>query len=284
MRKAARSVVIATAFVAALVVIAVSGQQPESLSIRPVKDGLFLINGTGGNVGVRVTTEGVILIDDKFPRNFAEIQDRVADVTDQPVRYVINTHHHGDHAGGNVEYVNIAEVIAHQNARDNMIKNEQAGPPRIVFTSETAVYLGGVEVRAYHFGRGHTNGDTVVYFPDLRTIHGGDLLHGTAPFIDYANGGSSREWVTTLDQALALDFNTAIPGHGQVMTRADVRAFRDQFVSVRRRMSELIDSGVTKDATAARIPTNDLSWTMVPDGLFMRRSLPGFYDEIAGEQ
>jgi hypothetical protein len=68
------------------------------------------------------------------------------------------------------------------------------------------------------------------------------------------------------------------------MTRADVRAFRDQFVSVRRRMSELIDSGVTKDATAARIPTNDLSWTMVPDGLFMRRSLPGFYDEIAGEQ
>ena len=284
MRKAARSVVVATAFVAALVVIAVSGQQPESLSIRPVKDGLFLINGTGGNVGVRVTTEGVILIDDKFPRNFAEIQDRVADVTDQPVRYVINTHHHGDHAGGNVEYVNIAEVIAHQNARDNMIKNEQAGQPRIVFTSETAVYLGGVEGRAYHLGRGHTNGDTVVYFPDLRTIHGGDLLHGTAPFIDYANGGSSREWVTTLDQALALDFNTAIPGHGQVMTKADVRAFRDQFVSVRRRMSELIDSGVTKDATAARIPTNDLSWTMVPDGLFMRRSLPGFYDEISGEQ
>lgn len=283
MREMARSVIVAAAFAAALAVMVASGQQPESLSIRPVKDGLFLINGTGGNVGVRVTGEGVILIDDKFPRNFAAIQDRVAEVTDQPVKYVINTHHHGDHAGGNVEYVKIAEVIAHQNARDNMIKNEQAGPPRIVYTNETAVYLGGVEVRAYHYGRGHTNGDTVVFFPDLRTIHGGDLLHGTAPFIDYANGGSSREWVTTLDRALELDFNTAIPGHGQVMTKADVRAFRDQFVAVRQRMTELIRSGVTKDTTAARIPTNDLSWTMAPDGLFMRRSLPGFYDEIADE-
>lgn len=284
MRTAARSVVVATAFVVSAVVMVIGGQEPETLSIRPVKDGLFLINGTGGNVGVRVTSEGVILIDDKFPRNFAAIQDRVADVTSMPVKYVINTHHHGDHAGGNVEYVQIAEVIAHQNARDNMIKNEQDGPPRIVFTTETAVYLGGVEVRAYHFGRGHTNGDTVVYFPDLRTIHGGDLLHGIAPFIDYANGGSSRDWITTLDQALELDFNTAIPGHGQVMTRADVRAFRDQFVSVRQRMTELLRSGVTKDDVAARMPTNDLSWTMAPDGLFMRRSLPGFYDEMAAEQ
>lgn len=284
MRTAARSVVVATAFVVSAVVMVIGGQEPETLSIRPVKDGLFLINGTGGNVGVRVTSEGVILIDDKFPRNFAAIQDRVADVTSMPVKYVINTHHHGDHAGGNVEYVQIAEVIAHQNARDNMIKNEQDGPPRIMFTTETAVYLGGVEVRAYHFGRGHTNGDTVVYFPDLRTIHGGDLLHGIAPFIDYANGGSSRDWITTLDQALELDFNTAIPGHGQVMTRADVRAFRDQFVSVRQRMTELLRSGVTKDDVAARMPTNDLSWTMAPDGLFMRRSLPGFYDEMAAEQ
>ena len=124
----------------------------------------------------------------------------------------------------------------------------------------------------------------IVYFPDLRTIHGGDLLHGIAPFIDYANGGSSREWITTLDQALELDFNTAIPGHGQVMTKADVRAFRDQFVAVRQHMTELLESGVTKDNLAARIPTNDLSWTMAPDGLFMRRSLPGFYDEMSAEQ
>ena len=165
-----------------------------------------------------------------------------------------------------------------------MIRNEQDAPPRIVYTDQTAVHLGGVEVRAHHLGRGHTNGDSVVYFPDLRTVHGGDLLHGTAPFIDYANGGSSKEWLGVLDGILALDFDTAIPGHGGLMTRADVQAFRDQFVAVRTRMRGLIDGGLARDDAPARIVTPELSWTTAENGLFMRRSIPGFYDEIAAEQ
>ena len=284
MRDASKSVIVGAVAVAAATAIIVTGQQSDPLGIEPVKDGLYVINGTGGNVGVRVTSAGVILIDDKYPRNFTEIQKRVEGVTNQPVQYVLNTHHHGDHSGGNVEYIKFAEIIAHENARANMIKGDQPSPPRVVFSDQATVYLGGVEVRAYHLGRGHTNGDAVIYFPDLRTVHGGDLLHGVAPFIDYANGGSSREWVSTLDNILELDFDTAIPGHGKVMTRADVVEFRSQFQSVRRRMSELIREGVSKDAAAERIRTGELSWTMRPDGLFMRRSLPGFYDEISAEQ
>ena len=284
MRDASKSVIVGAVAVAAATAIIVTGQQSDPLGIEPVKDGLYVINGTGGNVGVRVTSAGVILIDDKYPRNFTEIQKRVEGVTNQPVQYVLNTHHHGDHSGGNVEYIKFAEIIAHENARANMIKGDQPSPPRVVFSDQATVYLGGVEVRAYHLGRGHTNGDAVIYFPDLRTVHGGDLLHGVAPFIDYANGGSSREWVSTLDNILELDFDTAIPGHGKVMTRADVVEFRSQFQSVRRRMSELIREGVSKDAAAERIRTGEFSWTMRPDGLFMRRSLPGFYDEISAEQ
>ncbi len=284
MRDASKSVIVGAVAVAVATAIIVTGQQSDPLGIEPVKDGLYVINGTGGNVGVRVTSAGVILIDDKYPRNFTEIQKRVEGVTNQPVQYVLNTHHHGDHSGGNVEYIKFAEIIAHENARANMIKGDQPSPPRVVFSDQATVYLGGVEVRAYHLGRGHTNGDAVIYFPDLRTVHGGDLLHGVAPFIDYANGGSSREWVSTLDNILELDFDTAIPGHGKVMTRADVVEFRSQFQSVRRRMSELIREGVSKDAAAERIRTGELSWTMRPDGLFMRRSLPGFYDEISAEQ
>ena len=162
-----------------LVVTASTGAHAQdSLSIEQVKDGLYAIIGSGGNVGVRVRPEGVILIDDKFPQNFSEIQELVSQVSDEPVRYVINTHHHGDHTGGNVEYIDIAEVIAHQNARDNMVRGNQDAPPRVVFNDQTAVYLGGVEVRALYMGRGHTNGDVVIYFPDLKTVHGGDLLHG----------------------------------------------------------------------------------------------------------
>jgi len=264
-----------------LVAVTLTGAHAQnSLSIEQVKDGLYAIIGSGGNVGVRVTSDGVILIDDKYPRNFAEIQDLVARVSSQPVKYVLNTHHHGDHAGGNVEYINIAEIIAHQNARDNMVRGDQDAPPRVVFTDQTAVYLGGVEVRAFYMGRGHTNGDAVIYFPDLRTVHGGDLLHGIAPFIDYGNGGSSSGWVTTLNNILALDFDTAIPGHGAIMDRNDVVDFRNQMEAVRARMADLIRSGTPKSEASARIKTDDLSWTMAEDGLFMQRSIPGFYDEI----
>ena len=255
----------------------------SSLSIEQVKDGLYVIIGSGGNVGVRVTSEGVILIDDKFPQNFAEIQELVSEVSDLPVRYVLNTHHHGDHVGGNVEYIDIAEVIAHQNARDNMVRGDQDAPPRVVFTDQTAVYLGGVEVRAFYMDRGHTNGDALIYFPDLRTVHGGDLLHGTAPFIDYANGGSSSGWVATINNILKLDFDTAIPGHGTVMNRRDVVNFRNQMEAVRERMAELIRSGMPKSEASVRIRTRDLSWTTQENGLFMQRSIPGFYDEIAAE-
>ena len=265
-----------------LVATGLTGAQAQNaLSIEEVKDGLYAIIGSGGNVGVRVTSEGVILIDDKFPRNFSEIQDLVAQVSDQPVRYVLNTHHHGDHAGGNVEYIKIAEIIAHQNARDNMVRGDQDAAPRLVFTDQTAVYLGGVEVRAFYMGRGHTNGDAVIYFPDLRTVHGGDLLHGIAPFIDYGNGGSSSGWVETMNNILALDFDTAIPGHGDIMTRDDVVNFRNQMEAVRARMADLIRSGMPKSQASDRIKTPDIPWTMEEGGLFMQRSIPGFYDEIA---
>jgi len=255
----------------------------NNLTIEEVKDGLYSISGNGGNVGVRVTAEGVILVDDKYPQDFSEIQKLVRQVSDQPVKYILNTHHHGDHSGGNVEYINISEIIAHQNARDNMVRGNQEAPPRLVFTDQTAVYLGGVEVRAFYMGRGHTNGDAVIYFPDLKTVHGGDLLHTIAPFIDYANGGSSKSWVSTMNSILSLDFDTAIPGHGAVMSRDDVVAFRNQMEAVRERMTKLVTSGMQKSEASEGIRSETLSWTMEADGLFMQRSIPGFYDEIAAE-
>ena len=255
----------------------------DRLSIAEVKDGLHVITGPGGNIGVRVTAEGVILIDDKYPQDFDEIQSLVATVSDLPVRYVINTHHHGDHSGSNASFLQVADVIAHKNARDNMIRGDQDGLPGLIYTDQTSVFLGGAEVRAYYMGRGHTNGDSVVYFPDLKTVHGGDLLHGTAPFIDYANGGSSRGWVNTMNNILSLDWNTAIPGHGEVMGRRDVLNFRNQMEAVRIRMAELVRQGLVAGDASEAIKDPNLSWTQAENGLFMNRSIPGFYEEIAGE-
>lgn len=265
----------------ALISLQISAQ--SELTIEPVKDGLYMIVGPGGNVGLRVTPEGVILIDDKFPRNFDEIQSLVASVSDEPVKYVINSHHHGDHTGSNAGYIQIAEIIAHKNARDNMLRGNQDAPPRLVYSQETSVFLGGAEVRAYYMGTGHTNGDSVIYFPDLKTVHGGDLLHGIAPFIDYANGGSSRGWVGTINGMLELDFDTAIPGHGALMDRRDVLAFRNQMEAVRDHMKALVRDGTTAEQAPEMIQNPDLSWTQAADGLFMQRSVPGFYAEIARE-
>ena len=156
-------------------------EQEARLQIREVKDGLYVIPGfdgnmSGGNVAVRVTDEGVIIVDDEYLHSYDFIAAQVRSVTDQPIRYDLNTHHHFDHAGSNADFMQNAEVIAHKNARANIVRNDQTGAPRLVFGDETAVFLGGVEVQARHVGRGHTSGDAVIYFPDLGTVHTGDLF------------------------------------------------------------------------------------------------------------
>ena len=198
------------------------GAPASELSIEKVKDDLFVIVGGGGNIGVLVTDEGVVLIDDKFDRDVENILAKVKSVTDQPVRYVLNTHHHGDHSGGNAKLMKQAEIVMHENARKNIEKNSQAGASKLVFSRRSSLFLGGKEIQMYHFGRSHTNGDAVIYFPHLNTVHTGDMFIRGAPFIDYGNGGSAVAWDRTISQVLQLDFDTVIPGHGPVGERADL--------------------------------------------------------------
>ena len=252
----------------------------QGLGITEVKDGLYMITGNGGNIGVRVTSEGVVVIDDKFEQNYDEIISKIASVTNQPVKYVLNTHHHGDHTGSNGQFAAIAQVIAHTNVRANMIRGNQTGPPSIVYMDQTAVFLGDTEVRAHYVGRGHTDGDSVIYFPDLRTVHTGDLIVGGTLFIDYGNGGTSIEWLGTIDNILELDFDTVIPGHGGLMTKDDVREFRSKIETLQQRGRELISQGVSKDEFGSRLNADDIGW-QIEGSLFGRASLSGFYDELS---
>ena len=266
-------------------------EQEARLRIRQIMDGLYVIPGfdggqSGGNVAVRVTDDGVIIVDDKFPYSFDFITEQVSSVTDQPIKYVLNTHHHGDHAGSNADFMQSAEVIAHKNARANIIRNDQPGAPRVIFADETAVFLGGAEVQMHHFGRGHTNGDAVVYFPDLRTVHTGDLfvfgqrLDGStlSPFWDFGNGGSVLEWPATLTRLLALDFDTVIPGHGPILTKADIRTFRGKLETVIDRVRAEIAAGARRDDIASRVDTTDLDWPLAPS------RIRNVFDELTAAQ
>jgi cyclase len=258
--------------------------QPAKLIINKVQGNLYEIEGDGGNVAVLVTNEGIILVDDKFEQDHDAILERIKSVSDQPVKYIINTHYHQDHSGGNARFLPTVDIISTQNARTNIVEHKQSNltgspvaPARIVFTDETAVFLGGQEVRAKYFGRGHTNGDAVVYFPQLKTIHTGDLMAGASPLIDYNGGGSLVEWTRTLDNAMKLDFDTVIPGHGAVTNRAGLKKYRDDVEKMRSRVSGLIKEGKTQD-DLAKFMTAEYKWA--PDSLQQQWSVPGMMKEL----
>ena len=265
----------------------------EMTAIRPVpgKKGLYVIPGfdggvTGGNVAVRVTNDGIILVDNKFPYSFEAITAEVRKISSLPIRYVLDTHHHDDHSGSNADFMAIGEVISHKNARGNILRNQQPGAPRLVFSEETSVFLGGIEVRAHHFGRGHTSGDAVIFFPDLRTVHTGDLFiwgqrsdgSHLSPFMDFNNGGSGLEWTATLDKVLKLDFDTVIPGHGPVLGKEEVRIFRNRMAALQERMQRAVRAGVSREDIPEKIETSDLDWPIRP------ALLQAFYDEVVAAE
>ncbi len=258
-----------------------NARPPATFRIEPVRENLHVISGEGGNVAVLVTDDGVVLVDNMFHRSHDAILAQVASVTDKPIEYVLNTHQHDDHAGGNYLLLPIARVIAHTNVRKNLTDIRQPyyedtpgtpiGLPGFVFDTELVLFAGSDEIRALHLGRGHTNGDVIVHFPALGVIHTGDLfLSARAPrpadrppgvniYVDYAQGGSFLEWTATLDRVLELEFDTIIPGHGPVTTRDELVGFRADLEAMRDRIAGLIAMGASKDQVVAVFET-DYGW------------------------
>ena len=278
----ARASALAFLFASAWMAYTQSPPAKPQLKIDKIKDDLYVIamaEGVGGgNVAMEITNEGVILIDDMFDRNYGEIMAKVKSVTSQPVKYVINTHQHDDHSGGNARFLPTAEVIGHSVQRSNMARLNQPGAARVTYTQEMDLFLGGKEVRARHYGRGHTGGDAVIYFPAEKVIHTGDLFltFPPQPFIDYANGGSALDWTGTIDNILKLDFDTAIPGHGPVSNRAGIGKFRADFVTMRDRVTGMVRQGKPKDDIAHTLSA-DFGWK--PGGLALDQ-LDAFIAEV----
>jgi len=237
------------------------GQQaPKVVEVEKLKENLFVLrgNGGGGNTAVFVTTNGVVVVDAKNPGWGQPILNKIKELTNKPVTTLINTHTHGDHVSGNVEFPATVDIIVQENTKANMMKmipnstatdqtvpaqtifqqNGGRGLPKRTFKDKMKLFNGADEVDLYYFGRGHTNGDAWVVFPRLRIVHAGDIFSGkNLPLLDANNGGSAALIADSLEKglnALQKSVDTIITGHSTQMTMADLKeyiAFNREFFS-----------------------------------------------------
>ena len=237
--------------------------QPASLDIVKAKENLYVITGGGGNTAVFLTEKGVVLVDTKLAGNGPGILEKVKSVTAKPVTMVINTHTHGDHVGSNNAFTGAVEFIAHEACKASMEKmpafQSEEGKrflPGKTYREKLSVLSGNDKIDLYHFGRGHTSGDTFVVFPALRTMHTGDMfaVKGT-PLIDTNNGGSGVEYPKTLLKAAAgiKGVDTVIPGHSTVTDWAAFKEFGEFVRDFTSATEQAKKAGKTIDQTAAEI-------------------------------
>ncbi len=270
---------------AALVVAAVAFPAPASpqgvddvrITTEKVTGGVYMLTGAGGNIGVSSGPNGVFLVDDQYAPLTAKIRAAVAAIDTRPVRFVLNTHWHGDHTGGNENLGSAgALIVADENVRKRMSTEQlfldtpvpaspDAALPVVTFSDTMSFYLNGDTIRALHVRRAHTDGDAIIVFRRANVVHMGDVYwNGMYPLIDHATGGSAEGMLAALDRILATtDARTRIiPGHGPLSNRAELRRYRDMLASSTAKVKALVAKGRTLPEVVAAKPTAalDAQW------------------------
>jgi cyclase len=259
----------------AIAVIAVAQQQDFSkveLKAEKLSATTYMLTGAGGNIGVSVGEASAFIVDDQFAPLTPRIQAAVAKLTPHPIRFVVNTHWHFDHTGGNENFGKAgAVIVAHENVRKRMsteqfiefldmkVKMEpRIALPALTFTRDLTFHQNGDEIRIFHVENAHTDGDAIVHFRTSDVVHMGDtFFNNLYPFIDTSSGGTIDGVVAAADRVLALatDSTRIIPGHGPMANRADLRAYRDMLATVAARVREGVAAGRSLEDVIASKPT-----------------------------
>ncbi|MHA7872969.1 MAG: MBL fold metallo-hydrolase [Hyphococcus sp.] len=275
---------LATGLAASLLAVPALAQRDFSaveIKTTAVAENVYMLEGAGGNIGLVIGEDGAFVIDDQFAPLSEKIKAAIAAVTDKPVEFVLNTHHHGDHTGGNEAFGEAgAYIVSHDNVRKRLAADDAVGAaalPVITFSETTTFYRNGEEIHVFHPDNAHTDGDAIVYLRNANVVHMGDVMFsGRYPYIDVASGGSIDGYIAALETA-AQKFNddvTIIPGHGPVSTKADMMKLIALLKDVRGRVQALVDQGLDEDAIVAADPLADLNdswgWAFI-DGERMAR-------------
>lgn len=234
------------------------------IKVTKVAGTVYMLEGAGGNIGASVGDDGIVVVDDQYAPLADRIQAALKGITDKHVRFIINTHYHGDHTGGNEFFQKQAPIIAHDNVRKRLEEGSDAGNggsvhmehkaqpkgslPIITFDHDVTVHLNGEDIRALHFPAGHTDGDSVIYFPKSNVVHmGDDFVTYGFPFIDVNSGGSIDGMISGVENAIAqLPADVKIiPGHGPVSNLDDVRAYLKMLKETRAAVQSALDQKTT---------------------------------------
>jgi cyclase len=240
------------------------GEQPQAgppPKLTKILDDIYLIENSGltvadigaygGNITVVLSNEGVLLVDSKNDRIHADVLAKIKSLTNQPVKYVVLTHNHADHSAGAPMFASEgAQVIISTADRENMARAANPGwMPQMTYSGKAALFIGGKEAQLMEY-RGHTRGDTVVLFPQARILVLGDLLTTAdtiPPIVNYGDGGSWSDWTRSIDDLLKMDWDIAIPGHGPMVTKAQVRTIREKMVAIQNRIRSMNRERKTQD-------------------------------------
>ena len=223
--------------------LAAQGQDFSKVEIKVIKvaGSVYMLQGAGGNIGVSVFDDGFVIVDDQYAPLAPKIKEALKGITTKPIKYIINTHYHGDHTGGNAIFGQDAPIIAHDNVRKRLQSGAtlfgnvvppaaDAALPVLTFNDRATLHEHGEEIRLMHVGPGHTDGDTIVDFATSHVVHmGDDFFNNMYPFVDLGNGGSVRGMLANVDATVARigDEVKVIPGHGELSDKAGLRAFGD---------------------------------------------------------
>ena len=263
-------------------------------------DGVYLLVGAGGNIGASVGEDGVFLIDDQLAPLTDKIRAAIATISDQPIKFVLNTHWHFDHTGGNENLGNAgAVIVAHDKVRDRMSVEQfskalqrktpaspSAALPVITFDESVTFHLNGQTIHAFHVDPAHTDGDSVIHFQEANVIHAGDVyFNGLYPFIDTDSKGSLEGIITAVEQILTMadEQTQIIPGHGPLSTRSELEAYRRMLVAVRDRTQAAIDQGMSLENFVASNPTADYDATWGKGFLSPKQFLTIVYTHLSNE-
>jgi len=239
-----------------LIPLHLNSQEEVTLALEKVSGDVYCLSGGGGNIGILKSGDALLVIDASYARTANLIMEEIRKLSPLPIRYLINTHYHGDHTGGNTIIGKGAEIISHTNCKAaqeaNMKPGERAeglGVPQKTFEKEMTLKLGEETIHLIHFGPGHTSGDAVVVFEKSKVVHTGDLFfNGIPPYIDVNNGSNTQNWIITIGKlAETYPEFKVIPGHGPVTTMQEFVKFAEYLRYLRKEVAAAIEAGKTKE-------------------------------------